>query len=332
MVLNEKLLRLMADGRFVSGEALARELGVSRAAVWQHLKAWQSHGLRVDAVRGRGYRLAAPFSPLDARLVAERLTHPEDVQLEVLHTVDSTNSHCLSRLAHGRALQVTAAEMQLEGRGRMGRRWLSLPGYSLVFSMGRCEQGRPADLAGLSLVAGLAVVECLRSLGMTQAGLKWPNDVVTRTEAGWQKLGGILVELQGAFADTIRWVVGIGLNLGPSCPPAPDSAYDIGQLSRWWPDVARHRNVLLAALIDSWLDCEALWKREGLASMCERWMGMDVLRGESVSVQTSAGWVAGVARGIDEQGWFLLETADGIQRFSGGEISIRPVDHSEDAS
>lgn len=92
--------------------------------------------------------------------------------------------------------------------------------------------GGARELEGLSLVVGLAVLRALESLGVRDAGLKWPNDLLQ----GGKKIAGILLELSGDPADLCHVVIGIGINVNMK------TATDIGQpwtslreaLGSWW--------------------------------------------------------------------------------------------------
>ena len=73
MSMRYRLIELLADGHFRSGEWLGQQLGTSRAAVWKQVRALGDLGLDVQAVRGKGYRLCHPFRPLNADLIRASL-------------------------------------------------------------------------------------------------------------------------------------------------------------------------------------------------------------------------------------------------------------------
>ncbi|VFT53704.1 bifunctional biotin--[acetyl-CoA-carboxylase] synthetase/biotin operon repressor [Pseudomonas aeruginosa] len=134
----QTLLKLLQDGRFHSGEELGAVLGISRSAVWkrlQHLEA--EHGLQFHKVRGRGYRLASPLSLLDPRKIDSLWP------VEIMPTVDSTNSEAMRRLAAGASTPfVIVAEQQTAGP------WTSRPSLGqslwrepLLFSGHYCQGG-----------------------------------------------------------------------------------------------------------------------------------------------------------------------------------------------
>jgi BirA family biotin operon repressor/biotin-[acetyl-CoA-carboxylase] ligase len=183
-------LRRLADGRFHSGEDMARSLGRSRATLSEALKCVPDLGLEIFSVPGRGYRLSEPLEFLDAGAVAHDLVG-SGVSLEVVDEVDSTSSRLLALAAAGAPSGTClAAEWQSAGRGRRGRSWVAALGGSLTFSLlWRFERGA-GHLGGLSLAVGVAVARALAACGVERVQVKWPNDVV----ADFHKLAGILVE------------------------------------------------------------------------------------------------------------------------------------------
>src|SRR5689334_7281700 len=119
------------------------------------------------------------------------------IEVRKVERCGSTNAVLL---AEGKPGVLLATNEQTAGRGRRGRRWYSMPGTDVTFSLS-AEIARPEP--GLALVAGVAAAKALRALGVKQAALKWPNDVLVNGA----KLGGILVETRGRLA-----VFGFGIN------------------------------------------------------------------------------------------------------------------------
>lgn len=107
---------------------------------------------------------------------------------------------------------VHVAAAQTAGRGRLGRNWHSAPGAGLYMSVVLLP-GRVLSPAGLTIAAGLAVRDAVARLGLAQARLKWPNDLVVPGANGAAKLAGILVETRGLDASRPHYVVGIGVNV-----------------------------------------------------------------------------------------------------------------------
>ncbi len=315
-----QVLRLLADGEFHSGAALAQTTGMSRASVWNAVQEIETDALEVYRIRGRGYRLARPLSMLDAGCLARWLGEAAPFNVEIVDEIDSTNTLLLQRAQAGAPhASVIAAEWQRAGRGRMNRPWHAAVGGTLTFSvLWRFSQGA-ATLAGLSLAVGLAVVRALEAIGAGGVGLKWPNDVLWRG----RKIAGILVEMQGDALGPSAVVIGAGTNVRLS--PAVDTRID--QAAADLETVVGHavdRNQLLAALLHELNRVLLEFERHGFAAFREDWQRRHVHQGAAVRLTLPGGVSeSGVARGVGVDGSLLLETARGVRSFHSGDVSLR---------
>jgi len=315
----DNLLRLLSDGRFHSGEELGAVVGVSRSAVWKNLKRLESdYGIELFRVPGKGYRLAEPLSLINQEESAAVLAdlgwafHMRD-------TVDSTNAEAFRLIQAGAAAPfVVVSEMQTAGRGRRGREWASPPAQNIYYTLALRITSGPGALSALSLVVGLAVLDALRRVGVTTAGLKWPNDIL----ADGKKIAGILVELNGDPADECHVIIGIGVNVNM----APGSV-DVGQP---WTSVRGQvgelsdRGKLLQQLsrsLHEYLDRHA---HAGFSGMHEEWEANNIWRGKECTLSAGSQQLSGLMMGVDPQGALRLWIAGkGERTFSGGELSLR---------
>jgi BirA family biotin operon repressor/biotin-[acetyl-CoA-carboxylase] ligase len=318
-----QILQILNDGRFYSGEALAQQLEISRAAVWKAIRTLQDWGVDIQAVHGRGYRLTEPLELLERnRIVAEL----EDAVrgclqgIEIHQHIDSTNSYLMAQTKFDlRSGLACLAESQSAGRGRRGRSWVSPFAANLYLSLlWRFAMG-PSFLTGLSLACGVAVARALQGLGVKEIGLKWPNDLLWRG----RKLGGILVEFVGESTGPCQVVAGVGLNM--AMPRSAGNAID-----QPWVDLRAilgseriSRNRLAARVLSEMVLIFSHFERHGLEGIGEQWRDFDLIAGKSVTLQLPHGAVTGIARGIDESGALCLLTPAGLERFLGGEISLR---------
>src|SRR5207245_9462333 len=184
------LLRILADGRFHSGERLGRALGLTRAGVWNLIRRIEALGLRVFKVRGRGYRLAEALDLFELDGLAARLkkVSPE-LCVEVLDECPSTNTVLDQRAASGAPHgTVLVCEHQSAGRGRRGHSWVSVVGGSLALSvLSRFPRGAGA-LGGLSLAVAVGAAKALERLGTHGVVVNWQNDAcgeVRKVGAMW---------------------------------------------------------------------------------------------------------------------------------------------------
>ncbi|WP_210450472.1 bifunctional biotin--[acetyl-CoA-carboxylase] ligase/biotin operon repressor BirA [Pantoea ananatis] len=311
-----KLIDILADGEFHSGEQLGETLGMSRAAINKHIQTLKSWGLEVYTVTGKGYSFPAPLQLLNEQKILGQLSQAD---IAVIPVIDSTNQYLLEGMHSLPSGSVCLAEYQQAGRGRRGRHWFSPFGANLYMSMyWRLEQG-PAAAMGLSLVIGIIMAETLRSLGAQDVRVKWPNDIYLHD----RKLAGILVELTGKTGDAAQIVIGAGINLAMRTAEA-------AQINQGWINlqeagVTINRNELAATLINRLREALPVFEQEGLTPFVTRWAELDNFINRPVKLLIGEREVHGIARGIDNQGGLQLEQDGKIQSWVGGEISLRPV-------
>ena len=312
------LLKLLKDGRFHSGQALGAALGVSRSAVWKQLQHLESDlNLSIHKVRGRGYQLAAPLELLELDQLA---ASPWSVAIS--HSLDSTNAEALRAVDRGvTAPFVILAERQTAGRGRRGRKWVSPFAENIYYSLVLRMDGGMRQLEGLSLVVGLAVLSALRAVGVSDAGLKWPNDVLVSNK----KIAGILLELVGDPADVCHVVLGIGINVNMRVASEVDQAWTSVFLES---GVATNRNELVSKLSDSLRMYLKRHELSGFSAIQSEWEQNHLWQGREVSLIAGVHQVNGTVMGIDRQGALRMSVNGEEKVFSGGELSLRLRDDS----
>jgi len=312
-----KIIALLADGSFHSGEHLGEYLGMSRAAINKHIQTIREWGLDVFTVPGKGYSLPGPIQLLDADSI---LTQLEDKRVTVLPVVDSTNQYLLDRISELQSGDACIAEYQQAGRGRRGRQWISPFGANLYLSMfWRLDQG-PAAAIGLSLVIGIVMAEVLQRLGAEDVRVKWPNDLYLND----RKLAGILVELTGKTGDAAQLVIGAGINLAMRESNA--NAINQGWINLQEAGISIDRNELAATLLNELRQSLQQFEIDGLTPFISRWRALDNFIDRPVKLLIGEQQIFGIARGIDQQGALLLEQNGVIKPFIGGEISLRSAE------
>ncbi|TAI92982.1 bifunctional biotin--[acetyl-CoA-carboxylase] ligase/biotin operon repressor BirA [Pectobacterium versatile] len=309
-----KLIKILSDGEFYSGELLGEMMGMSRAAINKHIQTIRDWGIDVFTVTGKGYSLPAPMQLLDADVI---LKHLPEGGVTVLPVVDSTNQYILERLDTLSSGDACLAEYQQSGRGRRGRQWFSPFGANLYLSLyWRLEQG-PAAAVGVSLVIGIVMAEVLHKLGADGVRVKWPNDLYLKD----RKLAGILVELTGKTGDAANLVIGAGINLQMR-EPAPDTINQ-GWINLQEAGIEINRNTLASTLISELRSALVIFELQGLEPFISRWEKLDNYFNRPVRLIIGNREIHGIARGIDRQGALLLESDGLITPYIGGEISLR---------
>ena len=323
--LQQRVFQRLTDGDFQSGEALAADLSVTRAAVWKAVEQLRELGVTLDASTHKGYRLASGISALSADGILALLPAEVRARIEALlveWTLESTNTKLLDALppAAGSAT-VALAEHQTGGRGRRGRGWVAPPGRAICFSLSWQYAELPADLSALSLVTGLCLVNALDELGVTGVRLKWPNDLVTARG----KLGGILIEMRAEAGGPVHVVIGIGLNvlLDDAAREAVRATGNVADDIHAQYSPVPERNAIVAAMIRQLVPALARFPVHGLKPHLAHWNSCDALFDREVNVENAGEVTRGMARGIDAHGALLVETPEGVRRFISGEVSVR---------
>lgn len=313
------LLSILADNKFHSGEALGKTLGISRAAISNHIKVFSSLGLDIFSVTGKGYCLSQPLNLLDLDKIRERLESHHMAEIEVLNVIGSTNQYLKDKSNGLKNGHTCLAEAQTAGRGRHGRKWVSPYASSLYLSMHWTFAGGYSVLGGLSLAIGVAIVDALNECGVQGIQLKWPNDIYVQGK----KLAGVLIEVEGQIGSGCQAIIGVGLNVR-----LPINIEEIGQP---WIDLAQlsepliDRNILAGTLVNELTKSLTLFESDGLEPFISKWRALDVYANQAVKLIVGQQIISGISKGIDANGAILLETELGVKAYHGGEISVRPI-------
>ena len=302
-----------AEGRYISGQQLAQQLGISRAAVHKAAAALTAQGYALDAAPRKGYRLCGgdPFCP---EAVGE---YPAPVY--VYDTLESSNRTAkllaLDGAVHG-TLVLTAH--QTAGRGRLGRSFESPAGKGVYLSVVLRPDLHTASAQTLTIAAAVAVCRAVEKLCGIRLGIKWVNDLYYQGK----KVCGILTEAGTDMeSGQLEWlVVGIGLNLTTTPADWPDElGRTAGSLFPGGP--APVSRAALAGAI----------ARELLA-LCPGFDCLDEYRarcfvpGHWVTVCTRTETYAARALAIDDCGRLVVEREGGRREaLLHGEVSIRPT-------
>jgi len=316
--LNKTLIKLAAilnDGEYHDGNSLGEQLGMTRSAVWKAIHKLENYEVKFDSVKGKGYALLEPLILLDAQRIKKKLT--EKVDITIFESIDSTNDYLKSLKSAKQRSVVCLAEQQTKGKGRLGREWYSPFGKNIYLSCLYPFQKDVSELAGLSLVTGIAIFRTLQDVGVNKKlYLKWPNDVLYDN----QKLSGTLIEIQAETHGASHAVVGIGINVNMLGGDAITQAWTSLQKIL---DKYVDRNDLCALLINHLIACFRQFNEYGFASFINEWMDAEYLANRAITLQNLHEKIEGKVVGINEQGHLLLKLANGkVRAFSSGDASI----------
>jgi len=319
-----KIIDVLADGKFHSGEILANQFQVSRVSIWNAISEAEQFGIEIHSVRGKGYKLTHAVELLDESSIKRAIGEQANFfNIEVMDITTSTNSVMMQRASEGLPhASCIATNIQTAGKGRRGRKWVSELGENLTFSfLWRFNQGA-AMLSGLSLVVGIALIRTFKQLGINQALLKWPNDVLIFHEKAYKKLAGILIELQGDMDGQSFAVIGIGINLNISkkqIKKIDQPAIDLQTITQ----ESMNPNNLIALIIKELAKVLSEFELNGFSSLKEEWVMSHAFHEKVISLTKGDGQnVTGKVTDISDEGSLILQTNQGQQNFSSGEVVL----------
>lgn len=310
------------QGEFVSGQEISEHLGISRTAVWKHIRILKQRGYVIESYTKKGYCLKEVPELLSERAIEKGLTTKVVGRRLVLRErVDSTNNVAKKLAADGAPEgTVVIAEEQTGGRGRISRSFLSPYAKGLWFSLILRPPIPPMEVSKMTLLAAVATARAIRRHGLTECGIKWPNDILVKG----RKLVGILTELNGSAEKVNYLVMGIGVNTGITEDDLPEDLKSIiTSFAR--EGVAVSRIALLQTLFAEIEHLYAAVCREGFAPVLAEWRSLSCMLGSKVTVTSIDRTLSGTAADIDENGNLLIDTASGREVVMAGDIHVRQV-------
>ncbi len=278
----------------VSGETLSRQLGISRVAIWKHVRELRRQGYGIES-SPRGYSLV---STPDLLLPGEF----PGWESHVHHLVEIESTMPLAReLARSGADEgtVVVAERQTQGRGRLGRTWVSPSGGIYLTAITR-PRVAPAVAPRANLFASVAVATTLQTMLNVPARVKWPNDVLI----DGKKVCGILSEME-AESDTVHYInVGIGMNVNIPVGDAVPDSISLTELVGKPVDRVQLTRELVTRLLQYLRELDS-------PAILEAWKEMSDTLGRQVCIQQGERQVKGLAVDIADSGALIVRAADG---------------------
>jgi BirA family transcriptional regulator, biotin operon repressor / biotin---[acetyl-CoA-carboxylase] ligase len=292
----------------ISGVSLSEKLGISRVAVWKHIKALKESGITIDST-SKGYSLPDKDDLLFP-FCFEKYQDKINFFPEVATTMNTAKQMAKSGIDD---FSVIIAQNQTEGRGRLNREWISSEGglwFTLVL-----KPDLPPPLAYiLNFAASLSLSRCLNDLFDIDAKVKWPNDLLFKNE----KLAGLLSEME-TEGDMLQFVnIGIGLNVNNS--PEKDIPGSVSIKNILGRDLSRREILIKFLTIFEELYQDINNHRINSKKIISMWKKHTSTIGKEVSIETFGKKYRGFATDVDTTGALLLQVDD-----DSGKNSIKKV-------
>ena len=323
--MRSRILELLrkAGEAYMSGEEIAGKLGVSRTAVWKHVKELREAGYKIKSRSRSGYTLeGTPDCLLPGEIKNGLRTRFVGKDIVFFEEVDSTNRVAKQLAQKGAAAgAVVVAEAQGKGRGRLDRPYFSPAGKGIWFSVIVRPHILPQEAPKCTLLAAVAVAMAMKRFDL-KAEIKWPNDILHEGK----KLTGILTEMSAELDRVNYIVIGTGINVNMEEEDFPEELRDKATSLAIMKGEKLPRVAFFQAVLEALDELCTVLEEDGFAPIVARWREYAVTLGQDVHVigATGRGSFDGRAVDIDEEGALLVETADGVRRVLAGDVSIRP--------
>jgi BirA family biotin operon repressor/biotin-[acetyl-CoA-carboxylase] ligase len=319
--LDELLFALMQNMMIaVSGEKLARDLGVSHSTLVRWIEKLREAGIEIRGELFTGYRLVRLPDVLLPQLIRPRLrTGIIGRNLYHFYEVDSTNLFASRLIAHGHKVAegaVIIAESQSAGRGRLGRAWHSQREAGMYFSMVLFPKAPPSLAPLFTLGTAVAMHNAIERYGGLDIDIKWPNDLLI----GRKKICGILSEIQAEVDLVKTMIIGVGLNVNHE--RLPEDIADRATSLRIASGRIQSRLEILLEFFEEFENIYMDFERKGPRGIIEQWTRFSSFaNGRKIEINDGVRRIAGITRGLNPLGALRIEQKGGrIEEVYSGDV------------
>lgn len=320
--MKDKILQKLKESKdFISGQEISREFHMTRAAIWKYISALKEEGYDIESVPSKGYRLISlpdilSYEEIKAYLNTDFIAR----KIYYFNTLDSTNKKAKEIAQDEEEGTVIIAEEQTQGKGRMGRSWISPKGKGIWMTMILKPDLEPMKVPKMTLIAAAAVHKALNKLGI-KSQIKWPNDILV----DGKKVCGILTEMSGELNMVNYVIMGIGINVNLDEEDIPDELKDIAGSLKLTTGKKINRKELAANILNEFEKLYLSFKEEDnieeVLKICKE---NSILLGEEVRIIRGNNIRIGKAIDINDNGELVVKfEGDLVENIMAGEVSLR---------
>ncbi|MGB2994110.1 MAG: biotin--[acetyl-CoA-carboxylase] ligase [Paenisporosarcina sp.] len=313
---------LAANGQPISGQQLADDFGLSRTAIWKHIKELEEDGYEIDTVKKKGYVLTTSPDTLQAAKIDQYLTTTRfGRKIHYLQSCPTTQpiAHQLAQAGEPDGA-IVICEEQTAGKGRLARAWTSTQGKGIWMSVIIRPEIPPTKAPQLTLVAAVAVTRAIEDIADVRAEIKWPNDLLINGK----KCTGILTELQADIDRVHAIILGIGVNVNQQLTDFPEEIQSIATSIQMVTGKPVDRAELVARILHHLEIYTDLYVKHGFEPLKILWESYSCTLGKRIKATMIHKQIEGVALGITNEGILQVKTDDGeIHGIYSADIEIQ---------
>lgn len=318
MTVKYNVLKKLSSGENVSGESLAKELGVSRNSVWKAINSLRKDGYDIVGQTNLGYKLVSKNDVLSREIVEEYLK-TKNLDIHTYESIGSTNTELkLWAQRDFKEGTVIIAEQQKQGRGRLGRSFSSPSKTGLYVSILLRPKFSVSDALFITTATAVAVSRLIENHLDEDVKIKWVNDIYMNNK----KVCGILTEAAANFETGLLdyAIVGIGLNL-----LMPENGFDeeikdiAGHIFDKLPEGGRAK--IAAELVDNFFEIYSEFPRK---DFMDEYRSKSYLDGKEVTMSVGNKMLKGIVLEVNENAEIVVKLENGeIREFSAGEALLK---------
>jgi BirA family transcriptional regulator, biotin operon repressor / biotin---[acetyl-CoA-carboxylase] ligase len=314
--MNEKILEFLKEDKFVSGELLAKKLGISRTAIWKQIKTLKDVGYEIESVKNKGYRIISkPDVLLPGEIKSGIKTKIIGKKIIYFKKLTSTNSFCKTLVKKDiDEGTVVVVDIQEQGKGRKNRNWSS-PEGGIWFSVILYPQIPPQNAMIVTMAASVSIVEAIKKFTGLNPLIKWPNDVLINGK----KVCGILTELDAEVDEINHVIVGIGINVNN---PLDKDLQNIATSLKIESNHDVSRVELFKNILNSFDKNYDYVKSLDYKKIRDLWFSNTDIIGKKVKVNHEKDVIFGIVSDIDESGCLIVNTSNGFEKIVAGDVTF----------
>ncbi|WP_150467367.1 biotin--[acetyl-CoA-carboxylase] ligase [Francisella sp. SYW-9] len=306
-----EILNSLDDQKYVSGQDIADNLGISRAAISKNIKALKDN-YQIDIFSNSkvGYIL-------DEKLDLIKLDELKKVfkNVNYFYSIDSTSKYAIKNQNSFQDNAVVISEHQTGGFGRFNRKWVSPFGKNIYCTLFEIVNLDISKLNGLSLAIAISIAKVLNRLDLN-AKLKWPNDIYINDK----KIGGVIINISAEMNDRAKLFIGFGLNV---------NMRNNQDITKNWTSIKlesnRHANRtnLLIQIVNVIREDLIMFTKKGFSSFKTDYENLNYLKDKEFTlVLADKKFTNCKYKSLSDIGEIIIENNTSSYSFSSGDISI----------
>lgn len=291
----------------ISGEAIAKQLNISRTSVWKAIKSLESLGLVIESSKQNGYRL------LEGDLLIPEVIE-KALQIQVSYNEKSISTQKDAKeniMTNPKTPQLYLAPKQEMAKGRMNRPFFTSENGGIYMSLHLKPNVHYSNLEPFTMMAASSITKAISRLTGIDTQIKWVNDIYL----GQKKIAGIITEAitsveTGLITDVI---IGIGLNFFIKDFP-DDLNSKAGSLFSVQPTITRNQ-----LIIEIW----KLFTEIPVKDHIKVYKDKSLVLNRQVTFMENDTLISGKAIAITDEGHLVIRLESGHEKIlRSGEISL----------